>query len=384
MAATAAASITAIAAGIALIGSAAGAPHERDGTSRPVAVPTDHHPFTLLATGDVIPYPSIMAQAKADAGGADYDFRPIFEGVRPVVQSADIALCHLETTFAPAAGPFTGYPDFASPPQLAAALRDTGYDGCSTASNHALDQGTAGIDRTLIALDDAGVKHAGTGRSKDEAAQPALLRAGGARVAQLSYTLHTNDKTAPPSRPWSVNLLDTDRIVADARAARKAGADLVVVSVHWGTEWQQAPDRTQLVVADRLTKARTEKGGRKAIDLVIGTHNHTPQPYEKVNGTWVVYGLGDQVASFGPEKALGNDSSAARFTFTPRGRGWRVTKAEYLPQHADAGPPFRVGFATPDTYPEPRDRIRAGVLSRGAERDGLHEGDPGNPVGDET
>ncbi|MEO3762617.1 CapA family protein [Streptomyces sp. B8F3] len=328
-------------------------------------------PFTLLATGDVIPYPSIMTQAATDAGGDDYDFRPMFAAVAPTVAAADLALCHLETPLGPREGPFTGYPSFQSPPGLATALRDVGYDGCSTASNHALDSGTDGVRRTLDALDGAGLHYAGTARTRAESGRPALLRAGGAKVAHLSYTYGSN-AGVPADAPWSLAILDPRRVVADSRAARRAGADVVVVSVHWGTEWQQEPDLAQRRLADRLTRARS--GGRKDIDLIVGTHNHVPQPYEKVNGTWVVYGLGDQVASFIPSMYRGNEGSAARFTFTPARDGWDVTRAEFLVQHAETGPPFRVVPATPETYPDVHARVRAAVLSRGAAEDGLKEG----------
>jgi poly-gamma-glutamate synthesis protein (capsule biosynthesis protein) len=316
-------------------------------------------PFTLVATGDVIPYPSIMEQANRDAGGDGYDFRKIFAGVAPTVSSADLALCHMETPYGDEDGPFTGYPLFRSPPQLAAALRGTGYDSCSTASNHTLDGGWDGLRRTLDAMDAAGLRHAGSARSRKERDTPVLLHAGGAVVAHLSYTYGTNGIPLPAGRPWAVNLLDPGR---------------VVVSVHWGTEWQQAPDERQRAVARTLTASRSH--GRRDVDLVIGTHNHVPQPYEKVNGTWVVYGLGDQVASFIPSMYRGNEGSTARFTFSPparEGGSWTVTRAQFLVSHSDTGPPFRVVRATGHDFPEVHDRVRKAVLSRGAAHDGLTE-----------
>jgi len=328
--------------------------------------------FTVVATGDVIPYPSIIEQAATDAGGDGHDFRRIFAGVKPVVAPADLAICHVETPFGPPEGPFTGYPMFQSPPQVATGLRATGYDSCSTASNHTLDAGFDGLGRTLDALDEAGIRHAGSARTADEARRPARLSAGGADVAHLAYTYGTNDVPPPDGKQWAVSLLDPDRVTADARAARRAGADVVLVSLHWGTEWQQKPDAQQLSLARQLTAART--GGHPDIDLLIGTHNHVPQAYEKVNGVWVVYGLGDQVASFIPEMYRGNDGSMARFTFAPKGERWAVEKAEFLVGHSDTGPPFRVVTATGERFPEVRDRVREAVLSRGAAQDGLTEG----------
>ncbi|MEV7416796.1 CapA family protein [Streptomyces sp. NPDC089919] len=344
-----------------------------------------HRPFTLVATGDIIPYPSIIQRARDAAGGTGHDFRPILAGVKPVVSAADVAICHHEIPYGAPGGPFTGYPAFQAPQQLAQALKDTGYEGCSTASNHTLDAGFPGLARTLDALDRAGVRHAGSARSEAESHRPALLSAGGATLAHLSYTYGTNGIPLPEGKPWAVNLIDPQRILADARAARRAGASVVVVSVHWGTEWQTAPDQQQRALAQQLTAARTD--GLPDVDLILGTHNHVPQPYEKINGTWVVYGMGDQVASFyEPAKRRGNESSIPRFGFAPDrahpGR-FTVVKAEYLTQFSDMEPPFRVVCtsctATTAGLSEAKRReyaavdaqVTEAVLSRGAARQGL-------------
>ncbi|MFF9015867.1 CapA family protein [Streptomyces sp. NPDC014870] len=344
------------------------------GASAKPAPGQEARPFTLVATGDIIPYPSIIQRAAADAEGGGHDFRKILAGVRPVVSGADLALCHHEIPYGPPGGPYTGYPAFAAPHQLADALKETGYEGCSTASNHTLDAGFEGLKRTLDGLDRAGLKHVGSARDAEEARAPAWYTAGGAKVAQLSYTYGTNGIPLPEGRPWAVNLTDRQRIVDDARAARRAGAQVVLLSIHWGTEWQEAPDQAQRELARALTASTTD--GLPDIDLVLGTHNHVPQPYEKVNGVWVVYGMGDQVASFyEAEKRRGNMSSIPRFTFGPSaehpGR-WTVTKAEYLTQYSDMGPPFRVVCASCDArYPEIDARVTEAVLSRGAAAQGL-------------
>ncbi|MFC8272519.1 CapA family protein [Streptomyces sp. NPDC057271] len=341
--------------------------------------------FTLVASGDVLPHDSIIRRAAADANGRGHDFRPMFSGVRSVVSGADLAICHMETVYGPEGGPYTGYPAFTSPPEIAPALKATGYDSCSTASNHTLDDGAAGLARTLDALDKAGVRHAGSARSAEEAARPTLLEAGDATVAQLAYTYDTNGYPLPAGQPWAVNLIDEAKIVADARAARKAGADVVVVSIHWGTEWQTAPDRRQLTLGRSLTSSKS--GGRPDIDLILGTHAHVPQAYEKVNGTWIVYGMGDQIAgdmvnhqgAFDPR---GNQGTLARFTFTPptaNGARWEVAKAEFLPQWFDTGRGRVVDLNAAIRKGEPltdvRDSIREVVLGRGAAKDGLVMGE---------
>ncbi|MFJ2115129.1 CapA family protein [Streptomyces sp. NPDC087850] len=354
--------------------SAAGGPAPRQG-------------FTLVASGDVLPHGSVIDRAHADAGGVGHDFAPMLAGVRQVVSGADVAICHMETVYGEADGPFSGYPAFVSPPQIARGLADTGYDSCSTASNHTLDDGAEGVRRTLDALDEAGVRHAGSARSAAEAARPARLTAGGARISQLAYTYDTNGYPLPDGQPWAVGLIDERAIVADARAARKAGADVVVVSLHWGTEWQTDPDRVQLDLGRRLTASRT--AGRPDIDLIIGTHAHVPQPYEKVNGTWIVYGMGDQIAGpmtndEGESDPRGNQGSIGRFTFAPpaaKGERWPVTKAEFIPQLYDTDEgrvvPLRQAVdhdPDRDDYRAALEGISAAVLGRGAARDGLTPG----------
>lgn len=353
----------------------------------PAAAPAGGKPFTLVGTGDIIPYPSIIQRAADDSpekGG--YDFRKILAGVKPVVSAADLAVCHHEIPYGRPGGPYTGYPLFKAPHQLADALRDAGYDSCSTASNHTLDDGYDGLVRVLDHLDRVGIRHVGSARGPEEAKAPALLEAGGAKVAQLDYTYGTNGIPLPDGKPWAVNLIDQGRIIADARAARAAGANVVVLSVHWGSEWQTAPDQQQLDLAQALTASRGADG-LPDLDLILGTHNHVPQPYEKVNGTWVVYGMGDQVASFyEADKARGNMSSIPRFTFAPaadRPGRWDVVKAEYLTQYADMRAPFRVVCASCDgadgadgagadsTYAAVDREVTKAVMSRGAGEQGL-------------
>lgn len=336
--------------------------------------------FTLVASGDVLPDNSVAERARFDAGGNGYDFRPMLSAVGPAVTGADVALCHMGSGYGED-GSGTAHPTFLAPPDLALALAVSGYDSCATASDHVLDGGAAGIRQTLDLMDHMGLRHAGTARSESESRTVTLLPAGPAKVAHLSYTFDTNGVALPPDQPWAVDLIDERRIVADARAARKAGADVVVVSLHWGGEWQEQPDEQQLTLAKRLTASRT--GGRPDLDLLLGTRPHVPQAYEKVNGTWVAYGLGDQIAGEtfnqqGAQGPRGNQSTIGRFTFTAPtrpGERWQVTRAEFIPQmyDLDAGRvvDLNAAIANGADVTGVRDRIRDVVLSRGAAKDGL-------------
>jgi poly-gamma-glutamate synthesis protein (capsule biosynthesis protein) len=339
--------------------------------------------FTLAAAGDVLPDNSVAERAQFDAGGIGYDFRPLLAGAQRTLSRADLALCHLVIP----GGGGAEVPDATDPqylPGVARGLAAAGYDDCSTASAHSLDDGAEGIRRTLDALDRAGVRHAGSARTRAESKSVTMLRAGSAKVAHLAYTDDTGVRRAPEGMPWAVGLIDEDRIVADARAAREAGADVVVVSVDGGTATQEEPDARLSELTEHLTAART--GTRPDIDLVLGTRAHVPQAYEKVNGTWVVHGLGDQVAGETPDDGGTRDprageSSVARFTFAPParpGERWRVTRAEFVPQwfDIDAGRvvDLNEALARGADVSGVRDSVRDVVLSRGAADEGLRMG----------
>ena len=231
--------------------------------------------FTLVATGDVLIHPALTAQAEQDGGGKR-DYRPMFAGVKPAISGADLALCHLEVPLAPEAGPFKGYPEFSAPPEVATALKDAGYDGCSTASNHTLDMGETGVKRTLDTLDAAGIKHTGSARDATEAKKPVIYEVAGAKVGHVSYTFGFNGKQLPAGKPWLSNTLKADDIIAAAKATKAAGAEVVIASLHWGTEFVHEPTAAQKRDAQKLLNDPN-------IDLIIGHHAHVVQPFEKIN-----------------------------------------------------------------------------------------------------
>jgi hypothetical protein len=321
------------------------------------------HPrtFTLVATGDVLLHTALWEQARADAASAGnpsgHDFGPMLAGIRPVVSGADVAICHMETPVAPPGGPFSSYPSFSVPPEIAPALAATGYDACTTASNHTYDRGAEGVTRTLDALDAAGIRHAGSARTPQEAGTTTLLDVDGIRLALLSYTFGFNGIPAPGGETWRSNPIDEGRILADASVARRRGAEVVVVALHWGDEYNHEPNGQQQALAPRLI-------GSPDIDLLLGHHAHVVQPIEAVGNEWVVYGMGNLVSnqgSQGPDKLEG---LLLRFRFTeqPDG-GWRVTSAEFSAVLTDDRGPIRVvdvrrALADPGTDPSLRPRLQ--------------------------
>lgn len=339
-----------------------------DPQSAPVARPPQNGSFTLVASGDVLVHPPLTEQATKDGEGSR-DFRDMFAGVRSVVEAANLAVCHLEVPLADKSGPFLGFPTFSAPPEVATALAATGYDTCSTASNHTFDQGFDGARTTLDVLDDAGIGHTGSARSQKEANTPLVTEVNGVKVGQVSYTFAYNVGTEPPE-PWMGNLLDVNRILAAARAAKKAGAAVVVASLHWGNEDESAPTPFQRQTARALLRD-------PAVDLIIGHHTHIVQPLEKINGKWVAYGLGNQIARHEDPRGTTEEGIMAQFRFSKGAKGWIVDQAEYVPTLVDLGPPIRLRNLTTDTSVEPKRRAAAlvrtdrAVLSLGAAEDGL-------------
>jgi len=295
--------------------------------------------FTLVATGDVLLHPPLWAQARADAahtGRAPMDYAPMLAAVKPYVSGADLAICHLETPLAAPGGPFAGYPLFSAPPQVVPALAATGYDVCSTASNHTFDQGAAGIRRTLDDLDAAGIAHAGSARTPAEAARTTIVDANGVRVAFLSFAYGFNGVPYPGGDRWRANIIDVPAILAAARTARERGAQVVVVAMHWGAEYHQEPSAQQLEPAPELARSPD-------IDLVISHHAHVVEPIQKIGHTWVVYGLGNLIAAHSTPGPTNQEGLLVRFTFTqgPGGR-FSVTRAEYEPLLVAPASPIRV------------------------------------------
>ena len=284
-----------------------------------VAPPTT---FTVAATGDFLIHGPVAAQALANGDGRRYDFRPMFSSVRRRIAGADLAICHVETPLVP--GPVQGYPSFRTPPSLAHAIRATGWDVCSTASNHSLDAGQYGVRTTLDALDRAGVPHSGTARSARGARRAPILRVEGVRIAFLAYTAVSNGQAVP--YPWSVAWASARRILADARRARRRGADTVIVNMHWGDEYSQSVSPSQAALARRLTRS-------PAIAAIVGQHAHVVQPIRRVRGKPVVFGEGNLVSNQTPAccPAASQDGLIALIDFAARDGRVRARRVRYVP-----------------------------------------------------
>jgi poly-gamma-glutamate capsule biosynthesis protein CapA/YwtB (metallophosphatase superfamily) len=321
--------------------------------------------FTLVATGDVLVHQGHALTSGARQPDGSYDFTEVFAGIAPIIEAADLAICHLETPVAPPGGPYRGYPSFVVQPEIVDALAGAGYDVCSTASNHSLDDGFDGLVRTIDTLEAAGIAATGTHRTAAEAQEPTIVEANGVRVGHVAATFGTNGVPLPAGREWSVDVAtvpDVDGMLAAARRARRAGAEVVVASLHCCVEYRHDPTDAQVEAVHRLLASPD-------VDLVLGHHAHVVQPFERIDGEWVAYGLGNSLAEHQTRGYDTEDSVVARFTFTRGDDGrFTVTTAEAVPVRIDRGADaVRLLPADPATTA----RVTDVLLSRGAAADGL-------------
>lgn len=259
---------------------------------------------TLAVCGDAMSHMPVTDDAW-DAAQGKYDYARIMAGARPYVEAADYAVVNLETTLS-GGPPYSGYPAFNSPDDMAYGLKELGFDLCLTANNHSLDRGFSGLSRTLDVLDEAGLAHVGTSRTQEEQDNNIVLAdVGGISVAFLGYTYGTNSIPIPKKHPYAVNVFNTDylttlskpdwdRLAADLDAARAMGPDLVAVMIHWGLEYKTTQNRYQEEMADFLFQ--------NGADIVLGGHSHVPQPMETrilPDGRqgFVCYSLGNFISS---------------------------------------------------------------------------------------
>ena len=333
---------------------------------------------TVMLAGDLLVHPQLWDQAAADAaagGKQPLDFEPLLEGMRTYISGSDLAVCHMETPVADAGGPYAGYPMFNVPPQILTAAAAVGYQACTTASNHTIDAGTEGLNRTLAVLDSLGLEHTGSYASEAESAVPLIMDTSGARIGIVESTYGLNGLTA--DYPWQVDLLDSEDMILRAKAARAQGADLVVGGVHAGDEYASLPNSQQIETAHALADSGE-------FDLIYGHHTHSVLPIENYNGTWIVYGLGNAVTELSPWYPVNNEGLIVRAQFVQDddGGAWRVNDLAWAPS-VIVRDPYRwcsvaadlpqAQCASDAQQAEVRQRTISVVESMGAAGAGAHE-----------
>ena len=296
-------------------------------------LPPPPRTLSVAAVGDWLSERAINnAAAAAAPSGVRYNHVPLMEPLRDVLASTDLAICHMETPIGlPGAhvgevGDTNGFTQLVAPYEVAADLRDIGFDRCSTASNHSLDLGVDGIDSTLAALDAAGITHSGTARTAAESV-PEVFEVHGVKVAHISSTIGSD--VGWPKEAWRVNqMVPASNVIADVATARAAGAEVVIVSLHIRAAGGYAPRAAEQAQVEEITALAD-------VDLVVMHGPHTIQPVEVVNGTVVYWSLGNVISGMGEGGGPASDPRRrdglmARVVFTEQPDGSWAAEAEAI------------------------------------------------------
>lgn len=254
------------------------------------STPTKADQFTVSVSGDILIHERV-ADAATTADG--YDFASLFAPVQNLIASRDFAICHLEVPIS-STNTDLAYTQgvFRAPSELADAIKGAGFDSCSVASNHAWDSGEASVISTIEQFTRVGLAHVGVANSPAEAAKNWQFDVLGNTIGHLSYTYGLNGREPGEVPVHRVAQIDEAKILADAAAQRAAGSEFTIVSMHWGTEFQNEPNEQQATLAPRLISSPD-------IDLLIGHHAHVPQRVAQIDGKFIIYGLGNLLSNQG-------------------------------------------------------------------------------------
>ena len=248
---------------------------------------------TVLSTGDILPHMGVTNSGLQSDGS--YDYENIYRYVMPYVTAADYSVANLETTLCGLDNgyQYSGYPNFNTPDEIALGALEAGFDMLLTANNHCYDTGVAGLSRTVTTVREIGLDTLGTMASADEPKYQ-IVEINGIRIGMMCYTYETSDRS--PDRPslngmitseeslGMINSFDYDQldkfygeIETHMADMDNEGVDAVVLYIHWGNEYQLAPNKTQQQIAQDLCDL--------GIDVIIGGHPHVIQPMELLTST---------------------------------------------------------------------------------------------------
>ncbi|KAB2329740.1 CapA family protein [Cytobacillus depressus] len=242
--------------------------------------------ISLGAIGDILIHDWVYNDARTGTG---YDFNPMFKHVAKKLQEPDLLLANQETILGGTEFGISSYPLFNSPQEVGDALINAGVDIVSTANNHSLDKGEKGLIASIDYMDKIRLPHVGTYRNHEEQQSLVILSRKGIKVAYLSYTYGTNGIPIPKGKDYLVNLINKEAMKAEIHHAKEK-ADVVVMSLHWGNEYQRYPAEEQKVLGKFLIN--------EGVDVLFGHHPHVLQPMEWMKtedgrDALIVYSLGN-------------------------------------------------------------------------------------------
>ena len=241
----------------------------------------------IVAAGDLMQHrPQMVAAQLRDT--TKYDFTPSFTLVADRFIDADISIINLETTLSED-GPYTGYPCFCAPEELADAMADMGIDVAAMANNHCCDKGAKGIKSTLDILDKRDISRVGVYRDSVDYKNNNILyiKRRGMFFAILNYTYGTNGINVP--KGMYVNLIDTVAMARDLEQVKAQKVDCVIAVMHWGNEYERNANASQIKIEKFLR--------RHGVNIIFGSHPHVVQPYREYANGVTLYSMGNFVSN---------------------------------------------------------------------------------------
>ena len=253
---------------------------------------------SMAMVGDALIHATVYLTANRYANYNGYDFKPMLKYTKELIQDYDLAYYNQETILGGKELGLSTYPLFNSPYEVGDAFIDAGFNLVSLATNHTLDKGEKGILNSRAYWNkQENVVAAGSYSSNEERDKIIVSEKNGLTYAFLSYTTYTNGLIVPKGKEYLVNVYDKEKVKKDVEAY-KDKVDVIMVAMHWGTEYVSYPTTAQKEIANYLASL--------GVNLIIGTHPHVIEPIEYIDDTLVIYSLGNFVSSqVGVERLTG-------------------------------------------------------------------------------
>ncbi|SDN88558.1 poly-gamma-glutamate synthesis protein (capsule biosynthesis protein) [Psychrobacillus sp. OK028] len=271
-------------------------------------------------------------------------YLPSLSPVQEELQSIDLLIANQESIPAGEVFKVSGYPNFSSPPHIISDLKEIGVDVLSIANNHTLDQGEKGLLEAIQQMEKVEMPYIGAYKSVEDLKVDRIFQVENVSLGLLGYTYGTNSHETPVGKDYLVNRINEDRIAKEIKEL-KTKVDFVVVSIHWGTEYNLEANDNQ----KQLARSMAEAGA----DIVFGHHPHVIQPYELIlseNGhpTHVFYSLGNFLS--GQKDEYTNIGGIAKIEVLKKNiNGKQVVTLEnpvFLSTAVVKGDPYTVNFLT--------------------------------------
>lgn len=249
--------------------------------------------LSLIAVGDALIHRGIYYDAATNqtdnSGYTKYDFTNMFSYIRDIIKPYDLKFYNQETVIGGKNLGLSNYPLFNSPDEIGLDLINVGFNLVNLATNHSLDKSKEGATYSANFWQSKNEVYAvGSYRSFDERNKIRIEEKNGIKYSLLGYTMHTNGLKVPSGYEYLVNIYNPEQVKKDIEALRDK-VDVLIVSMHWGTEYTNTPTNEQRQIAEYLSNL--------GVDIIIGHHPHVVESIEYVNNTLVIYSLGNFISA---------------------------------------------------------------------------------------